>query len=313
MDPIDVLADAVSRITHLQGLQHDLMVHLAQVGLQPPAPPAPAPPPPAPNAFAQVLKSVKLPEFSGERAEEELEAWVFRCEGYFDTVPNITEEQKVQLACLLLKGRAALWWREVKQKPPAERPATWQDFVRELKRLFLPLDAVHMAWEKLARARQRDRESVSAYTAYMRSIFFHIPAAHITEAHKLDAYVRGLLPHLREKVYVAEPASFEAAAALAAKHEALRSVVNRTSQLPRNFGPPGPGPSARTAPPSYGPRPMELGAMTGTGQRPASNRSPITCWRCGQPGHTKRECTLPQPGNGPSRRPPARAAAARRQ
>ena len=68
-----------------------------------------------------------------------------------------------------------------------ERPQNWEAFVAELKRMFLPLDRARLAWEKLARAKQRERDSVTSYTSYMRSIFFALPSTHITEQHKCNS------------------------------------------------------------------------------------------------------------------------------
>jgi len=259
-----------------------------------------------PNPLNQAFRNIKPPEFSGDKSPDELETWVFRMEGYFAVLGAVPEPQKVLLGGLMLKGQAALWWREVTSRPEADRPQTWEAFIIEMKRMFLPLDRTRLAWEKLSRAKQRDRDSVTAYTSYMRSIFFALPNNHVTEQHKVEAYTRGLQPYLREKVYVAEPATFEAAAALAAKHEALRHMIQRPGAQTS-----GGNWRRGTDAVSHGPRPMELGALQGPSPSPSDNSSKqVVCYRCGKTGHIQRDCPLKRQGNGQGRRPPRGSAPA---
>lgn len=247
--------------------------------------PALNPAPPA-NLLSAALKNVKLPTYSGEKDGEELETWLFMLQEYFEAAPGSTPEQQLRLAGMQLRGQAATWWRDVSQK--SSSPQNWHAFATELKRMFLPINRVTLARDKLAVARQRDRDSLSTYTTYMRRLFLSVP--NLTEEDKVDRYVRGLQPYLRKETYLTEPATFEAAVQTAAKHEALRQSFNKP-----HTGYFGKQQNSGTSSHS-GPRPMELGAVNSgqsrqdVRQNQRTDRSKVICYNCNKPGHYKSEC-----------------------
>jgi len=154
-----------------------------------------------------------------------------------------------------LGGQAATWWRDIRQQPFDLQPQDWNAFADELKRMFMPVNRVKLARDKLATIRQRDNETVAAYTTNIRRLLLTIPS--LSEDDKVDRYIRGLQPYLRKETYLSDPATFEQAAQIAAKHESLRLSINtsNTGHWPNiNYNHPVPASS-------HGPGRMELGSV----------------------------------------------------
>jgi hypothetical protein len=259
--------------------------------------PAPAPANNGTNhALRELSKNIKLQCFHGEKDCAELDTWVFQVEEYFAAVPGLGEEDKVRFGGVNLRGQAAAWWRDVGKTDA--RPKKWDDFVEELKRMFMPVARMQVARQKLANARQRDKENVTNYISYLRRLYLSIPK--ISEDEKVDRFIRGLNSQLQDKVGDRldewgddEQITFEKAAAVAAKMEA-RMMGRRMGNWRSSKG----GESS-------GATPMELGAMQSQGNKgykgpPGQKDRPKGkgCWHCGEEGHIARHCPKKQQKGG---------------
>jgi hypothetical protein len=180
--------------------------------------------------------------------------------------------------------------------------------------MFMPIDRADTARDRLAVARQREKDSVAAYTTYMRQLFLAIPG--ISEDEKIDRYKRGLLSHLQKEVILKKPSTLEEAIIIATRYDALRHTLGKGNyERERHFK----GPSTHRSAEHRKDDPMELGAMgLQKGKQPSRKpglKKKGKCWNCDEEGHFANECPHPRKPenkkkgpnrkNGPWRRPSA--------
>ncbi|XP_028763323.1 uncharacterized protein LOC114721630 [Neltuma alba] len=77
------------------------------------------------------------PTFKGSLNSVEAEAWIDRLETLFSTV-NCSSQQKVQVAKVLLEGRAKQWWDSV--RPMDDRRMVWNQFKDLFFDYFFPME-----------------------------------------------------------------------------------------------------------------------------------------------------------------------------
>jgi len=196
------------------------------------------------------FKTPKLEPFVGKKGED-LTAWLFQAEEQFALL-NITDDDlRIRIAGMAFRGAAKTWYHSVRSDtlPEAERLSQWGPFKASLIEQFSPVDPVKTARDQLADLRQEG--SVREYTSRFRHLCTIIN--NISEAEKLDRYVRGLKIRTRREIELREPPvqTFTDASKIAERVD---------NNMDRMFSP-------RPQQPSYpqkrkdGPVPMELGMM----------------------------------------------------
>ena len=114
----------------------------------------------------------------------------------------------VPYAASLLRGNAALWWRELCQAN--NRPTTWDDFCRLLRERFRPKNYSRRGRDELANIRQFNKEFVADFVFRFYATCLKIND--LSEAEKLDRFVCALVSEIRLQVELRGPRDFHEAA-----------------------------------------------------------------------------------------------------
>ena len=256
---------------------------------------------------------VKLerPEAFEGAKHQDVDTWLFQV-GEHLRMLNIPAPSQVAYAASLLRGNAAMWWRE--RCEAGVRPADWDAFCATLCAQFRVENLARRGRDELASVQQYARESVADFLFRFRGICLKI--SDLGEAEKLDRFCRALLPSVRLQVELRGPATFPEAAAYAERADAVLSRVpgqdfgrGWQKQKPQHRGtfpspqsykqpPSGSGPGAGTGTGTgSGPEPMEIGSMQ---RKPLTKeeyqrlRTQKGCFYCRQvnAGHIAKNCPL---------------------
>ena len=123
-------------------------------------------------------------------------------------------------AASLLRGNAALWWRELCEAN--NRPTTWDDFCRLLCNQLRPKNYSHHGRDDLVDIKQFNRESVADSVFHFHATCLKI--ADLLEAEKLDRFVCALVPDIRLQAELRGPRDFHE---VAVSTECANVVISR--------------------------------------------------------------------------------------
>ena len=132
------------------------------------------------------IKVEKPDTYDGDKAKD-LDTWLFQVREHLAL--SVLQKGHVPYATSLLRGNAALWWREACEAN--RRRATWEDFCRALREQFRPEDYGHRECDDLAMMWQYERERVAYFVFRFRVTCLKVPD--LSEAEKLDRFVRALV------------------------------------------------------------------------------------------------------------------------
>lgn len=296
----------------LDMIQRQLTILVNQtVNTQPtPAAPltqTPAPPPTTRNG----LKPAAPNEFDGSRSKGR--AFLNSCELYMNLAPQqfADEVSKVHWALSYMKsGRASLYADRIlrfEAKNGTPRYQTWITFREDFVKTFCPKSEAQRALTRLETAEyHQGRRTVDEYIDEFRDL---IELAGYTEGLAIVVkFRRGLSREIQDQVATMptgrpadnQPEAWYEAAALCDENRITNAAFFAAKPTPTRhttsmFRPPPtfPTPAVRTtpAPPLPTPHlpapvPMDVDAA-----RRRAN-TPPTCYRCGQTGHLRRDCSL---------------------
>ena len=166
------------------------------------------------RGLAPALRPAKPDTYDGTKAGNKAEVWLFQMAEYFNACGGVGEGERVSFAGSMLRGHASTWWRLRRTRAAlGEIPeiTSWQQFCTELKAEFALVNAVKHARDSLARLEQRT--SVQTYVHDFRELALQIPD--LSEAEKLDRFLRGLKPRLQRELAIRDPRTMDEAANMA--------------------------------------------------------------------------------------------------
>ena len=244
------------------------------------------------------IKVEKPDTYDGDKAKD-LDTWLFQVREHL-ALSTVPQRGHVPYAASLLRGNAAMWWREVCEAN--RRPTTWEDFCRALREQFRPEDYGRRGRDDLATMRQYARESVADFVFRFRATCLKVPD--LSEAEKLDRFVCALVQEIRLQVELRGPVNFHDAAMFAERADAVitrvaghdvRKTASQKSKwgnFQRSTAPMKSSGDASTSG-MGGPEPMELGTASRRALTRAEYeklRAEKACFVCRKPGHLARNC-----------------------
>jgi hypothetical protein len=277
------------------------------------------------NMGQQRIKPSKPTRFNGALGSDPT-VWLFIFNQYAE-LSNVAVDQRPKLAATYLDDKAATWWMHLvsQQHNNNADAVTWQMFYDGLVTAFKPVNSKKIARNKLAGLKQT--HSVQKYNDEFRTICRDIDD--ISEAEKLDKYVRGLKPTIRERVELSLPTTVNEAMSKAHTIDSISYYARTAYDSGTNYSyEPAPAQGTSDAmdlsvveDSSDSTEQESLNAMANRPYRPGGNSMrgngnrggmrPFTprqqlsqqdfaycqrnrlCLRCKEPGHIARNCTKP--------------------
>ncbi|KAF3783000.1 hypothetical protein EJ110_NYTH18306 [Nymphaea thermarum] len=110
-------------------------------------------------------------KYSGSREERVIDNILFQVDYYLDLQNVVEEDLKIKTAVMLLEGDVVAWWRRkmFDVDNGDSTIATFDNFRKQLKGYFMPVDAERQTYRMVANLRQTGflREYVKAYQKLM--------------------------------------------------------------------------------------------------------------------------------------------------
>nr|VVW92636.1 unnamed protein product [Nymphaea colorata] len=148
-------------------------------------------------------------KYSGSRDARAIDNFLFQVDYYLDLQNVVEEDLKIKTAAMLLEGDAVAWWR--RKMFDIENGdctiATFDDFRKQLKGYFMPVDAERQTYRMVANLRQTGslREYVRAY----QKLMLDVPK--MPEKDKLNWFIIGLQSWAQADVERSDPKTLEQA------------------------------------------------------------------------------------------------------
>lgn len=229
------------------------------------------------------------------------------------TAQNIQPDRLLPQLPEVLQGEAALWYRNNRGNY-----RNWEDFTREFRIFYYPVNYEVDLEAKISRRVQRTNESVIAYITDLQTLIRR--HGNISPSQELQWLYRNLLPEYRQYVRRGDFHDISTFSQVTKEFELLRNELQQTSHrrvafdnVPTDTVETRPNRESRRAVRTedypntsnhtnviQNQRTNQNGSrhMSTPPRRPlnaATSTSPATsnviCWRCGQTGHYRTDCT----------------------
>ena len=260
------------------------------------------------------------PTFHGERDPAVLEEWFAEFEKLFAAM-RCPETHQSDVAAYFLKGAADIWWRGVRQELEDGEYFTWREMRRRMIEEYFPTIAESDLRREFSRLEQGDMTVTEYYTKF-RALMRYEPSAAAdmrSTIAKFEDGCDGAVGHVfgngrsRSLAHAYDRAAYvERANTRRAERVAAREAEERAARRERS-----PRGDRRRHRPGDQTRRRQDGRRDGVvqtfvqgdqtdrhGGQPwdrctlchrshpgtTCTRPPLTCYGCGQPGHTRRYC-----------------------
>ncbi|KAJ9519051.1 hypothetical protein QJQ45_003519 [Haematococcus lacustris] len=217
---VSELMRQVGELTLLTGSLRQQFEHF--VTTQPVATPASTPlehsgqsAPPAPPAATSAplpFRPPPPPSFCGT-PNADAGQWLWRIDNHFDLFA-MPAQQRLLAVASYLDGAALTWYRSLLS---SQALSSWDSFKASFTRQFTPVNQQRHARDQLAACHQ----ITSARQYIMEFSNLCLLISDLSPAEKLDRFLRGLKPAVRRELELREPTSFEEAAAMADRVDAI--------------------------------------------------------------------------------------------
>jgi hypothetical protein len=255
------------------------------------------------GTLVKVLQA-RLKPYKGHRNVQAIRTYILRLEEYFQAASNLTPEAQLLVASTYLELNAEVWWQSHLKSHPKGLPGkitTWNQFKIALRDHFLPANAMRSARDQLAKLKQLG--SVQDYLTRFNSLCLEVDD--LSEAEKLDKFIRGLKPKVQEQLEL-NPSSTINLVTAAATADRIDQIQFNYTKKHQNYDK-----KLRPYITVHQPSdvvPMDIDNMSIQPQQKLAKLSDAektelrkkgACFRCRQPGHIAPHCPLKkQQGNG---------------
>ena len=234
------------------------------------------------------IKPAKPELFDGSFRKDatSVDAWLYQVEHYLQAAGVTEDAVKVEFAATHLRGTAEIWWHHLETLPDnAGKFPNWEQFVQAIGEQFRVVNQHRMARDKLAHLVQK--VSVQEYANHFRVLAIQIKD--LSEGEKLDRFVRGLKPHIRQQLAFHDPKTFKEAVEVAERLDSAMFLYRDHKGFKEK---------ARMNNSQGSPTPMELGAVgmrTNSGTSAAERvllQKQGRCFLCKEKGHLAKDCPM---------------------
>ncbi|KAG5534031.1 hypothetical protein RHGRI_022247 [Rhododendron griersonianum] len=144
----------------------------------------------SPYSWERNIK-IELPEFNGSLNPDEFVDWINTVERVFD-YEDVSEEKKVKLVAIRLKGRASAWWEQLqgtRLRRGKGKIREWEKMKKKLNEQFLPFNYMQNLYKNLHNLKQVG--SVDEYTEAFHQLVARVDLNE-SEDQMVARYISGL-------------------------------------------------------------------------------------------------------------------------